>query len=174
MGNLAGCVAGPVIGGEAGRLLSCAAHSQSYAGIAICAVGPKMNQEWMIAAQCAASSGGVPVTAAACTAGWLTLNELSKCFSQGIGGSGCFGENNTIVKTFRNAANDILKGPGPNNEVVKALGKVGIEIKDVSFATPLGGHNAALPKAGRDFHEAKNKAGKWLGDRTGLSHLFEA
>jgi hypothetical protein len=76
----------PCIGGEAGRLLSCAAHSQSYAGIAICAVGPKMNQEWMIAAQCAASSGGVPVTAAACTAGWLTLNELSKCFSQGIGG----------------------------------------------------------------------------------------
>jgi hypothetical protein len=168
MGALAGCAAAPFLGGEQGRLLTCAAQSQSYAGFALCAAGPKMNQEWMIAAQCAASSGGVPVTAAACTAGWLTLNELSKCFSKGIGGPGCFGPDNTIVKAVNNAINDITKGPGPNNEVVKALKAVGVEVKDVSFKTPLGGHNAALPKAGRDFDDAKNKLGKWLGARLGI------
>ena len=162
LGTLAGCAAAPFLGGDQGRLLTCAAQSQSYAGFALCAAGPKMNPEWMIAAQCAASSGGVPVTAAACTAGWLTLNELSKCFSQGIGGSGCFGPDNTIVKAINNAVNDLTKGPGPNNEVVKDLKSVGIEVRDVSFRTPLGGHDAFLPKAGRDFDEAKNKAGKWF------------
>jgi uncharacterized protein YecT (DUF1311 family) len=162
MGTLAGCAAAPFLGGDQGRLLTCAAQSQSYAGFALCAAGPKMNPEWMVAAQCAASSGGVPVTAAACTAGWLTLNELSKCFSKGIGGSGCFGPDNTIAKAINNAVNDLTKGPGPNNEVVKALKSVGIEVRDVSFRTPLGGHDAFLPKAGRDFDEAKNKAGKWF------------
>jgi hypothetical protein len=129
MGALTSCAAAPFLGDQEARLLTCATQSRSYAGFAICAAGPKMNQEWMIAAQCAVSSGGEPVTAAACTAGWLTLNELGKCFSQGIGGPGCFGDGNTIVVAFRNAANDITKGPGPNNEVVKALRNAGIEIK---------------------------------------------
>jgi hypothetical protein len=168
VGALAACVSAPVLGGETGRLLTCATQSQSYAGFALCAAGPKMNQEWMIAAQCAASSGGVPATTAACTAGWLTINELSKCFSKGIGGSGCFGENNSIVVAFKTIANDITHGPGPNNEVVKALKNAGIEIKDVSFATPLGGHDAFFPKAGRDFDNARNEFGRWAGDRLGI------
>ncbi|MEM9630381.1 MAG: hypothetical protein AAGA50_03585 [Pseudomonadota bacterium] len=35
------------------------------------------------------------------------------------------GENNEFVKFFRNAWNDILNGPGPNNEMVKALDAAG-------------------------------------------------
>jgi uncharacterized protein YecT (DUF1311 family) len=146
-----GCIAGSFLGEEEQRLLACATQSPSYAGLALCAAGPKMNQEWMIAAQCAASSGGVPVTAAACTAGWLTLNEFGKCFSQGIGGSGCFGPGNTIVVAVNNAIHDVTKGPGENNEVVKFLRDVGgIEIKDVTWDHPFGGENAFVPKLGRD------------------------
>ncbi|WP_143035353.1 hypothetical protein [Bradyrhizobium sp. Rc2d] len=171
-GAMFGCMAAPFLGEEEGRLLTCATQSGSYAGFALCAAGPKMNPEWMIAAQCAVSSGGEPTTTASCTAGWLTVNEIEKCFSQGVGGDGCFGKNNTIVKFINNYISDITKGPGPNNEVVKALASAGIEFKDVSFETPLGGREAALPKAGRDFDRWKNEAGKWVGERA--SDLVES
>ena len=98
------------------------------------------------------------------------MKELGKCLEKGIGGPGCFGPDNTIVKTINNAINDIIKGPGPNNEIVKAFQEVAqrTEIKDVSFRTPLGGSHAFLPQAGRDFDQAKNKVGKWLGARLGI------
>ena len=98
----------------------------------------------------------LPVTAAACTAGWLTLNEFSKCFSKGIGGPGCFGPGNLIVQAVEHAISDIIKGPGENNEVVKALRDVGIEFKDVTWSTPLGRGDAFIPKAGRDINRAWN------------------
>jgi uncharacterized protein len=166
LGQLTGCAVAPAVGGEAGRLLTCASRSDSYAGFALCAAGPKMNQEWMIAAQCAASSGGVPATAAACTAGWLTVNEIGKCFTKGIGGEGCFGTNNTIVKAFGDAWHDVTKGPGPNNDAVKALNNASKAV--IAFEQkPLGGRNAAIPKAARDFDNARVKAGKWI-----LKHLL--
>ncbi len=36
-----------------------------------------------------------------------------------------FGPNNEIIKFVRNAWNDIIKGPGLNNELVKLLNSVG-------------------------------------------------
>jgi hypothetical protein len=42
------CVAGSFLGGEPGRLMTCATQSASCTGFALCAAGPKMNQEWMI------------------------------------------------------------------------------------------------------------------------------
>jgi WD40 repeat protein len=168
--SLAGCAAAPLLGGDGSRLLTCATQSQSYTAFALCAAGPKMNPEWTIAAQCAASSGGVPVTTAACTAGWLTLREFGKCFEKGFGGDGCFGPDNSIVKAVSNAIHDITKGPGPNNDIVKAIRAIGekTEIKDVSLRTPLGGREAFLPKAGRDFDQGRIKAQKWLGARLGI------
>jgi hypothetical protein len=102
------------------------------------------------------------------------MRELGKCLKK-IGGDGCLGPDNSIVKAVNNAVHDITKGPGPNNEIVKAMTELGkhteIKLKDVSFKTPLGGHDAAIPKAGRDFDQAKNKAGKWLGARLGIKGL---
>jgi hypothetical protein len=115
--------------------------------IAGCAAGSQlnMNAEATVALQCAMSTGGQPYAFAACTGGQLTVNELTKCFTIGIGGSGCFGDNNTIIKglrdlgvnvqsvigpngfavqTYNNAVNDIRYGPGANNEVVKAINTV--------------------------------------------------
>ena len=98
-----------------------------------------MNEEWRIAAECGAESGGNPVAFAGCTAGRLTIRELTKCFTGEIG-KDCFGPNNTIVKTLNNAFNDITHGPGENSDVVKA-------IKAISEIT--GGPNSVINYPGQ-------------------------
>lgn len=101
-----------------------------------------LNAELTVAVECAMTSQGEPMTFAGCTGGRLTVRELEKCFTHGVGGNGCFGPNNEIVKglravgvdmekilgpngfavqTWNNAVNDVQHGPGPNNEIVKAI-----------------------------------------------------
>ncbi|MDU6488945.1 hypothetical protein [Bradyrhizobium sp.] len=122
--QLAGCAAGAVLPPDAARVVSCATTSSGATSFALCAAGPAMNEEWRIAAECAVETGGNPIGFAGCTATQLTINELTKCFKGGIGTS-CFGKNNTIVLTLTNAFNDLTNGPGPNNEIVKAIRAVG-------------------------------------------------
>jgi|GEM_PF-3378817 len=122
--KLAACAAGTVLPHDAARLVGCATSSQGPTSFALCAAGPSMNEEWRIAAECAMSSGGEPISFAGCTAGRLTVRELTKCFSGEIG-KDCFGPNNTIVKTLNNAYKDLTEGPGENNELVKAIRAVG-------------------------------------------------
>lgn len=150
------CMADQNIGGDGAKLLACVRKQSesgevTFAGTAICyAAGSlRLNPEWQIAVECAATSGGEPLTFAGCAGGRLTARELEKCFTDGIGGSGCFGPNNEIVKALRNVGldmnnafgpnndlvkiwnngvNDIQNGPGPNNEVVKVFSTVGNDI----------------------------------------------
>jgi len=123
-GALAACAGQSLLPGEAGRLVGCAASSQGAASFAICAAAPSINEEWRIAGECAVSSGGEPISFATCTGGRLTIRELGKCLT-GKFGKDCFGPNNTIVKYYTNMWNDLTKGPGPNNEVVKVVNAVG-------------------------------------------------
>lgn len=67
----------------------------------------------------------------------LTLNELEKCFTQGIGGSGCFGNNNEAVKFVRNAWKDVTQGPGPSNDLVGSDGALVRTARNV-IAGPVG------------------------------------
>ncbi|MCE1021492.1 hypothetical protein LU640_29075 [Pseudomonas monteilii] len=105
-----------------------------------------MNPEMTIAVQCAATTGGDPMSWAGCTGGQLTQRELTKCLTHGVGGNdGCFGPNNTIVqglnqlgqfvqqqlgpnndavRHFNNAISDVTRGPGPNNDLVRAANTV--------------------------------------------------
>lgn len=122
-------------------------------GIAGCAAGSalKLNPELTVAAECAMSSGGQPYAFAACTGGRLTAMELDKCFTIGVGGNGCFGDNNEITKglralgldlnriagpngfalqTWNNAVNDIQRGPGPNNEFNRAVRTVNNDLRN--------------------------------------------
>jgi hypothetical protein len=115
--KLAGCAASSVFPPEIARYATCAATSQGPTSFALCAAGPVMNEEWRIAAECAVQTGGNPVGFAGCTAGRLTLKELTQCLS----GGSCFGPNNTIVKFYKNEFHDLLYGPGPNNDIVIAL-----------------------------------------------------
>ncbi|MFL9898801.1 hypothetical protein PQR71_11640 [Paraburkholderia fungorum] len=127
--QLAGCSASLVLPKEAARIVGCAVDASQGASsgptsFAICVAAPAMNEEWRIAAECAVESGGNPIAWGGCTAGRLTVRELTKCLNGKVG-KNCFGPNNTIVVGVRNAYSDVLHGPGQNNEIVKAVNAVG-------------------------------------------------
>jgi hypothetical protein len=137
--KLAACAASTVLPPEVARYAACAATSQGGAtNFALCAAGSQMNEEWRIAAECAVQTGGNPVGFAGCTAGRLTMKELTACFT----GGSCFGENNTIVKTYTDAFNDVLHGPGANNEIVVAWG---------TLKQATGGSNSVVNKPEQIF-----------------------
>lgn len=129
---LVGCAADAVLPPEIAHIASCAAASSGPTSLALCAAAPEMNAELRIAAECAVASGGEPLSTATCTAGQLTIRELTKCLSGEIGKpGGCFGPGNTIVKHYTNIFNDMTKGLGPNNELRKGAEALGGAIGDV-------------------------------------------
>jgi hypothetical protein len=104
--TFAACSATKIFDGQLSReqtiALKCAAQSQGDStGFAACAganmFNLQLNPEQQIAVQCVVSTGGQPYAAAGCIASRLTARELSKCLTDGIGGRGCFGDNNDLV-----------------------------------------------------------------------------
>lgn len=102
------CAATGILGENASKeqqiALTCAAQSGGdVEGMASCAGANLLNMqlglnpEQQIAVQCLVSSGGQPYAAAGCMATRLTARELTKCFTDGIGGDGCFGDNNDLT-----------------------------------------------------------------------------
>lgn len=141
---MATCVASPLLPPEIAKAAACAADSTGPTDFALCAAGSGLNPELRIAAECAVSTGGAPPAFAICAAGRLTVRELGKCLSGEIGKEGgCFGPNNDIVKAFRNQVNDLLYGPGENNDIRKALGAITEPLKELG-----GSVSAALQKFG--------------------------
>jgi hypothetical protein len=136
--KLADCAASSVLPPEIARYAACATTSQGPTSFALCAAGPTMNEEWRIASECAVETGGNPVGFAGCTAGRLTLKELTQCFS----GGSCFGPNNTIVKAYTDAFNDVLHGPGANNDIVVAFN---------NLSDMTGGPNSIINNPGQVF-----------------------
>jgi hypothetical protein len=116
------CAAGTRMSSDQRRIVDCVAqNTTSYMQAGICvASGSKLTPEQQVFVQCAVTTGGQPYAFAGCVGTQLTLNELQKCMTMGIGGDGCFGRGNTAVAFVTNAWSDVTKGPGPNNEAVKA------------------------------------------------------
>jgi hypothetical protein len=152
---LATCAASALLPGEAGRLAGCAATSQGAASFAVCAVAPSVNEEFRIAAECASTTGGQPVAFAGCTGGRLTVRELTKCIGGKIG-EDCFGPNNTIRKYYENLFNDLTHGPGPNNEIVKAIKVAGDAIHQIGAGLDHVG-NEIGKEANRRAENAKQR-----------------
>ncbi len=105
-GDFASCAASGLLGDDLSKeqkiAITCAAQSQGDPpGMATCAganmIGMQLNPEQQIAVQCVVSTGGQPYAAAGCMASRLTARELTKCFSDGVGGRGCFGDSNDLV-----------------------------------------------------------------------------
>jgi hypothetical protein len=104
----------------------------------------QLNPEQQIAVQCVAEAGGQPYAAAVCTASRLTLRELRKCVTDGIGGHGCFGDSNDLVgrngwtsRTFGNVLNDLRRGgPGPTNDLFGGQGFAGRTLEDIRRRAP--------------------------------------
>jgi hypothetical protein len=127
------CIAGDRLSPEQSRIASCVLNnSGSYAQMGVCAVGNNLTPEQQAFASCAISTGGQPYAFAGCVGTQLTLNELQKCMTRGIGGSGCFGENNTAVKFVTNAFKDITEGPGPSNDLLGRDGWVGRTAQNIA------------------------------------------
>lgn len=151
------CLAGQQFNPSTQRTISCIQQQMQSGGVSawgtVACVGSNnfnINPEMTIAVQCATTTGGNPLAWAGCTGGQLTERELSKCLTNGVGGSnGCFGPNNTIVQGlnqlgqvmqqqfgpkndlvigFNNAVNDIKHGPGPNNDMVRIVNSVSRDI----------------------------------------------
>jgi hypothetical protein len=84
-----------------------------------------INPEGRIIAGCVGQFGAT-YAGAGCAAGRLTTRELEKC-ANGVGtDSGCFGPNNDLRRHGQNAVNDLVHGPGPNNEVRKFGRAIGL------------------------------------------------
>jgi hypothetical protein len=107
---------------ESQRLAGCvASNPTNFWGAAICAGGRDMTPEQQVFANCAVATGIQPYAMAGCVGGQLTTNELQKCLTIGIGGRGCFGDNNTITRAVRDAWKGISGGP---NSVLNQPGEI--------------------------------------------------
>jgi hypothetical protein len=161
--KLVNCAASAALPQEYARIVGCASSSQGPTSFALCAVNPYMNEEARIALECAAESGGEPVTFTSCTAGRLTINELTKCLNGQIG-KDCFGPNNSIVVALNNAFHDLTMGPGKNNEIISAIDKV----KDLT-----GGPNSVINNPSQILggqNSIFNNPGQILGGENSVFH----
>lgn len=128
------CAAGGNLSPQERRIAECVMrHSNSYLQMGFCAAGSaNLTPEQQVFATCAMSTGGEPMTFAGCVGTQLTQLELQKCLTHGIGGNGCFGTNNEIVKFTSNAWRDVTQGPGPSNDLLGRDGWVGRKMQDAA------------------------------------------
>lgn len=125
MAAIGSCVVAANLPPEIGKAVQCTGSSTGAVDFALCAADLGLNPELRIAAECASSTGGEPISFTACAGGRLTLRELQKCLSGEIGKEGgCFGPNNTLVKTLNDIGRDLREGPGATNDLVVAVGQV--------------------------------------------------
>jgi len=117
------CAMGPMgVNPEAARLAGCvAANPNNFWGAAMCVGGQYLTPEQQVFAECAVQTGLQPYAFAACATAQLTVNEFQKCFQIGVGGNGCFGSNNTIVRLVTDAWHGVSGGP---NSVLNRPGQI--------------------------------------------------
>lgn len=107
------------------------------AGAAAGAVG--FNHENQVAVECV-SQYGISY-GAACVTARLTADELNKCLTDGFGGRGCFGDNNTLVCMIRGNMEAAERESGTLNQIIRA--GTGISIGDIEESGDiLGGDNS--------------------------------
>jgi hypothetical protein len=106
------CTGGAMLSPEQQRIAGCAATNWSSVGsLALCLGGSRLTPEQQVVASCAAEVGLHPYAFIVCVGTEDTINELDKCFSLGVGGRGCFGPNNTLVRFVSDAWRGVAGGP---------------------------------------------------------------
>ncbi|MBM0437695.1 hypothetical protein [Aeromonas hydrophila] len=157
----ASCAASAMLPPELASVVGCAAQSTGAVDTALCIGAPSMNAEMRMALECASSTGGEPISFASCTAGRLTVAELTKCLSGRVG-QDCFGKGNSIIVAFDTVASDLSKCTsggaclGENNDITKAARGAEKFIADVG------------EKAGDAWNGAFGPGSAWCrGDLTG-------
>ncbi|WP_156647753.1 DUF1036 domain-containing protein [Methylobacterium sp. Leaf87] len=114
------CAASRYLNADQQKILSCVFNNKGdYLRMGVCAAANHLTKEQQTFITCAVKTNAQPHAFAVCVGTKLTLDELDKCFTEGIGGHGCFGPNNSAVQFISNAWKDVTKGPGSGNEAVK-------------------------------------------------------
>lgn len=103
-----------------------------------------INHEGQVAAECVAQNG-VTYAAAGCIAGRLTADELNKCFTDGFGGRGCFGDNNTLISMIRGNLAAAQRESTVPGQFIRAT--TGISPDAIRQNGILGGSNSEARKA---------------------------
>ena len=125
--KFASCSANKLLGGKLSReqqvAIQCAAEARGDISTAATCAGANMfkmqlNPEQQIAVQCVVSTGGQPYAAAGCMASRLTVRELTKCLTDGVGGDGCFGDSNDLVGKNGWVARNLGQITGGQNSVI--------------------------------------------------------
>lgn len=128
----------------------------------MCAGGSRLTPEQAIIAQCAVSTGFQPVAAAGCIGTQFAINELQKCMTGGIGGSGgCFGPNNEAVKVIRAAWKGVSGGKNSlvNNPAQIWGGKNSVVNNPAQI---WGGPNSMFNNPGQVFGGPKSAVNQFL------------
>lgn len=91
------------------KLIQCAGESSGDPlGTTVCmAINDGLTADQRIALQCIASTGGEMSAAATCAFGRMALKEFANCANQQFGEGKCFGKNNEIVKLLRAIGIDV-------------------------------------------------------------------
>ncbi len=63
-----------------------------------------------------------------------------------MGQANCFGPNNTIVKTIKNAFKDIAEGPGKNNEAMKIIAPLADFVENIGAEANKRARQIGLPE----------------------------
>jgi Protein of unknown function (DUF1036) len=157
--QMAICATGVFMTPEQSRVIGCVTGNRGqWTQMAVCAAGNTLTPEQQVFASCAISTGGQPYAFAGCVGTQLTLNELQKCIDRGIGGSGCFGQNNETVKFMRNAWKDVTEGPGPSNDLLGRDGFVGRTLENARRDVEQG------PGSGNEVFGGQGFVGRTLED----------
>jgi uncharacterized membrane protein len=152
------CVASSRLPPEASKALGCVLDNDDYLSMGVCAAGgDSLTPEQRTFASCAIETGGQPYAFAVCFGSQTTINELQKCLTQGIGGHGCFGDDNTAVKFVNDAWKDVTQGPGAKNDLFGADGWTATALGNAASDIRNGpGHNNEIVGGGgflaRTFH----------------------
>jgi hypothetical protein len=132
-GDFAGCAANKLLPANLSReqqiAVRCAVESGGDPGtFGGCAAANmfslQLNPEQQIAVQCVVGTGGAPPAAAGCIASRLTLRELTKCLSDGIGGKGCFGDSNDLVGKDGFMGRTLAQIAGGPNSLINNPGQI--------------------------------------------------
>lgn len=102
-----------------------------------------VNHEGQVTAECVAQYG-VTYATGGCVAARLTADELNKCFTDGIGGRGCFGDNNTLISMIRGNLAAAQRESTVPGQVIRAT--FGISPDAIRDRGILGGDNSDARK----------------------------
>lgn len=107
-----------------------------------------VNREGQVAIGCTSKFGFTPA-GAGCIVAVLGTAEVNKCFNDGFGGSGCFGNNNALRQMIWNNYQAAQREPDAFSQHIRTV--TGISLRDIEERGILGGDNSTARQVCNGF-----------------------